>query len=221
MEDKNVHKHHRQRMKAKYEKNGADAFLLHQLLEMLLFHSLRQGDTNPIAHKLLDSHPDLSMGITDPNDLTDVEGVGKNTANLLCISADTVITVLLESLKKAPMSSEFTVKQFMWLWFKIRSDKRVAILLLDSKNRFVECRSLNISESRLPRSYARAINCALEKTGAVKAVLCHNHKNNEKSPSVEDIYLTGYLKNALEDKGYELMSHYIITDTDCIECPVD
>jgi len=51
-------------------------------------------------------------------------------------------------------------------------------------------------------------------------VLCHNHTNNEKSPSVEDIYLTGYLKKALSEKDFSLLAHYIITGTDCIECPV-
>ena len=208
-------------MRERYEKNGADSFELHQLLEMLLFHSLRQGDTNPTAHRILEKHPRIAVGIADSHELTDVDGVGKNTANLLHISTDTVITALTENLKRAPMDSEFAKKQFLWLWTRIRPDKRVAILLLDDKNRFVECRPLNISESRLPRSYARSIVCALEKTGAKRVVLCHNHKSNVKSPSVEDIYLTGYLKRVITDKGCSLIAHYIITDTDCVDCPID
>ncbi len=220
MQKINVHKNHRKRIRERYEKNGADAFELHQLMEMLLFHSLRQGDTNPIAHKILDAHPDVAFGITDSYELTDVEGVGKNTANLLRISTDTVLTVLTEGLKKAPMDGEFTRKQFMWLWFRTRPEKRVAVLLLDSKNRFLECKALNISDSRLPRSYERSIVCALKKHGAVSAVLCHNHRNCEKSPSIEDIYLTAYLKNALEKKGFSLMAHYIVTGNDCVECPL-
>ena len=60
----NIHKNHRQRMREKYEKHGADLFETHQLLEMLLFHSMRQGDTNPTAHNLLNAHPKGAGGVT-------------------------------------------------------------------------------------------------------------------------------------------------------------
>ena len=220
-EESSLHTGHRQRMREKLLSYGSDVMQSHELLEMLLFHSLRQGDTNPVAHRILESHPNVALGITDSYELTDVEGVGKNTANLLRVSTDTVLATLTESLKRAPMESEFTRKQFLWLWSRTRPDKRVAILLLDEKDRFVECRPLNISESRLPRGYARAIICALERTKATKVVLCHNHKTNVKTPSVEDIYLTGYLKKAITEKGYSLIAHYIITDTDCVDCPFD
>lgn len=208
-------------MRERYERNGADVFELHQLLEMLLFHSLRQSDTNPLAHRILDSHPGVAFGTTASCELTDVEGVGENTANLLRISTDTVLSVLTEGIKKSPMDSEFTKKQFLWLWFKTRPEKRVALLILDSKDRFVECRALNISDSHLPRSYARSILCALEKYGAKRAVLCHNHRNGDRSPSVEDIYLTAYLKDALDKKGCSLLAHYIVAGNDCVECPIN
>lgn len=208
-------------MRERYERNGADIFELHQLLEMLLFHSLRQGDTNPLAHEILNAHPDVALGVFDPSELTDVKGVGKNTANLLKISSDTVLAVLTEGIKREPLESSFSKKQFLWLWFKARPEKRAALLILDSKDRVVECKALNISESRLPRSYARAITCSLQKHGATRAVLCHNHRNGDRSPSVEDIYLTAYLRDALEKKGCSLLAHYIVTGNDCVECPID
>ncbi|MBE6587369.1 MAG: hypothetical protein E7647_03025 [Ruminococcaceae bacterium] len=220
MQNKNTHKNHRKRIRERYEKNGADVFEVHQLLEMLLFHSLRQGDTNPIAHRVLEAYPDLSLGTADPYELTGVEGVGKNTANLLSISADTVLAVMLDGLRRGSMDSAFTRMEYMWLWFKNKPGKMAAVLLLDTKNRFLECRPLNVGSSLLPKSYERAIIRALEKYGATSCVLCHNHTNNEKSPSVEDIYLTGYLKKALSEKDFSLLAHYIITGTDCIECPV-
>ena len=206
-------------MRDRYEKNGAEAFDLHQLLEMLLFHSIRRGDTNPLAHRILEKHPDLAIGIPDSHELTDVCGVGDSTANLLHIATDTVLAALLESLKREPMSSSFTRMEYLWLWYKNKPSVRVAVLILDSKNRFLDCREIVVGANKIPKNYEEAIIKALDKKGARSAVLCHRHRDNSDSPSVEDIYLTGYLKKALEDKGYDLMAHYIVTDTDCIECP--
>ena len=207
-------------MRERYERNGADAFDLHQLLEMLLFHSIRQRDTNPLAHRILDSHPDVAFGTSGSYELTDVEGVGENTANLLRISTDTVISVILEGMKKETLDSEFQRKVFVWLWLKSRPDKRVALLLLDSKNRFLGCKALNISESRMPRAYERAISCAMQKHKAEWAIICHNHRSGVTTPSVEDVYLTEYLNRALSKKGFKLLAHYIVTKTDCVECPI-
>ena len=50
----NIHKGHRQRMRERYAENGLDGFQTHEVLEMLLFRSIVQGNTNPIAHAFLD-----------------------------------------------------------------------------------------------------------------------------------------------------------------------
>ncbi len=206
-------------MRKKYERCGAEAFDLHQLLEMLLFHSLRREDTNPLAHKILEKHPNVAIDIANSHELTDVEGIGDVTANLLHIATDTTLAVLTEGLKRTPMDGEFARKQYLWLWYKNKPGKRVAVLILDSKNRFLECKEIVVKSGNMPKSYETEIIKAIERNGAKSAILCHRHKDNKDTPSVEDIYLTGYLKRGLKSKGYDLTAHYIITDTDCIECP--
>ena len=51
--NENIHKSHRSRLRKKYVENGIDSFPPHEVLELLLFYSYRQVDTNEIAHRLL------------------------------------------------------------------------------------------------------------------------------------------------------------------------
>ena len=56
----NVHDGHRQRFKEQFLQSGLDGFNSHQLLEMLLYYSIPRKDTNPLAHRLMDTFGSLS-----------------------------------------------------------------------------------------------------------------------------------------------------------------
>lgn len=46
----NPHMGHRQRMLDKFRRFGLEIFSDHEVLEMLLYFAVPQGDTNPTAH---------------------------------------------------------------------------------------------------------------------------------------------------------------------------
>ena len=54
------HKHHRQRLKERFLQEGLDSFDPVNILELMLFYAIPQGDTNPTAHRLLDTFGSLS-----------------------------------------------------------------------------------------------------------------------------------------------------------------
>ena len=80
----NLHEGHRKRMKERFIKSGLDDFAPHNILELLLFYSIPRGDTNPVAHRLIDTFGSLS-GVFDatPEELAKVDGVGENSAILI------------------------------------------------------------------------------------------------------------------------------------------
>lgn len=217
----NIHKNHRSRMREKYEKHGADVFETHQLLEMLLFHAIRQGDTNPMAHDLLFACSEGSFSALEKGALTEVKGAGDVCENLLRISSDTVTRMYLDAIKKEPMESEFSRKTFLWLWFKNKREKTVALLMLNSRNKFIDCVEIATGKTHRPEDYLEVIRDKMKQAKSVKAVLCHNHKDNNKEPSLEDVYLTGYLKKSLSNENIELLAHYMVTDGDVSECKID
>ena len=84
-----LHDGHRQRAKERYGLVGADALADHELLELALFYAVPRQDTNETAHRLLKRFRSLQGVLqASPEELEQVEGVGKNAALLLHLMAD-------------------------------------------------------------------------------------------------------------------------------------
>ena len=52
MEEKDIHKEHRKRLRERFDKDPG-GFTKHELLELLLFYAIPRRNVNPVAHKLL------------------------------------------------------------------------------------------------------------------------------------------------------------------------
>lgn len=48
------HDGHRERLRARLEREGIDHFAPHEVLELILFYSVPRANTNPIAHRLME-----------------------------------------------------------------------------------------------------------------------------------------------------------------------
>ena len=55
-----MHEGHRQRLKNRFLTEGIGSFEDHEVLELLLYYAIPQGDTNPLAHRLLEHFGTLS-----------------------------------------------------------------------------------------------------------------------------------------------------------------
>ena len=223
MPENELHKFHRRRMRKRFVSYGSDVFDTHQLMDMLLFHSIRRGDTNGLAHVILNSVPDGGLKAAGARELLTVDGVGENTANLLTVSSAMTVRLLQEKLCAGPLDSEFSAMLYIWLCFADKSEKSVVALLLDEKKRLLEKVWLSRGLSNRPETYTdmllQAIKAALLHEAPVKnVIIAHNHPDNSKGSSVEDVYLTMLLSKKLSEAGVRLMASYIVTDTDCVKC---
>ena len=79
-----LHDGHRQRAKERYRQVGADALADHELLELALFYAIPRQDTNPIAHRLLDTFGSLSAVFeASTAELMERGGLSKNAATVI------------------------------------------------------------------------------------------------------------------------------------------
>ncbi|MBF0125418.1 MAG: hypothetical protein HQL60_08780, partial [Magnetococcales bacterium] len=81
-----LHQGHRQRVYERLSREGLAHFSPHQVLELLLFYSHRQGDTNELAHQLLHRFGSLAAVLeANPADLANVAGMGSRSAAFLTL----------------------------------------------------------------------------------------------------------------------------------------
>ena len=86
IEDKDIHKGHRARMKYKLENYGPRIFDTYELLEMLLYYVIPYKDTNPIAKRLLAEFESLDGVLSAPvSELVKVDGIGERCAQFISL----------------------------------------------------------------------------------------------------------------------------------------
>ena len=78
-----MHEDHRKRIKARFLTEGLENFEPHNVLELLLFYTIPQKDTNELAHTLINRFGSLA-GVFDASfeDLISVNGISEHTAIL-------------------------------------------------------------------------------------------------------------------------------------------
>ena len=86
MAGRSTHEGHRGRMKRKFLDHGLEYFADHEVLELLLFFAIPQGDTNPTGHALMERFGTLDAVLSAPaEELQKVKGIGEHAAILLTV----------------------------------------------------------------------------------------------------------------------------------------
>lgn len=222
MAEKNIHAGHRQRMKEEFLAGGLEGWPDHKVLELLLFFSRVQGDTNPLAHALIDRFGSLAGVFHATHEqLLSVKGVGENTAVLLQLVLAVAARYLQErtDLKKIYQTSG----QFYDLLknkFLGARNERVYMVCLDGKFKHLSTHKLGEGIADAASITTRKVMETALACNASIVVLAHNHTSGLAFPSTEDILTTQHLKNSLHQVGILLHDHLIFVEGDMISMRV-
>lgn len=208
----NVHDGHRDRMRFRFLQEGAEGLATHEILEMLLYGTIPRGDTNEIAHHLLDEFGSIANLIeADPYEIAKTAGVGIKSGVFLSLLHELVLRYEREKTDQKPalVSIQRSVEYCRAL-LAFRPRECFYAVCLDSRRKILH--TSKVSEGTV-NDAAVSPRMVVEKALRYKAtgvLLCHNHPGGSAKPSYEDIILTNRLKSMLEPLGVEMMDHVII-----------
>jgi len=208
-----LHKGHRERLRARFLEEGLDAFNDHQVLELLLFHVVPRGDTNPTAHKLIRRFGSLSAVLeADPKDLASVEGVGARAAAFLSLIPQVTRRYFHDRVERdnPRLNSSEAVMDYVSPLMAGRPEEVFYVLCLDS-----HCRVLYpalIGEGTVKEAHVEPRHVVEEalRHRAASVVLAHNHPGGAAKPSNADHRLTALLVQALGAIGIPVLDHVIV-----------
>ena len=208
----NIHEGHRDRMRTRYLQEGADGMASHEILEILLYGTIPRGDTNEIAHHLLDEFGSISNLIeADPHEIAKTAGVGIKSAVFLSLLHELVLRYEREKLEQKPaLTSIPRSVDYCKALLAFRPRECFYAICLDSRRKIIH--TSKISEGTV-NDAAVSPRLVVEKALRYKAtgiLLCHNHPSGNVKPSYEDIILTNQLKNMLEPLGVQVVDHIIV-----------
>jgi len=213
-----IHDGHRERKRKQFLEHGLDAFADHEVLELLLFYAVRQGDTNPTAHELMRRFGSLNGVLTaSPEELLKVKGVGEHTAALLSLIYPLVRRARTgDGAEPVIFNSTQAVDDYFTDLFLGLREERLYEACLDAKCKLLRCvpvadGCVDTVSLNVRRLVENAISC-----GASFVVLAHNHPSGLALPSEDDNAATLLAWNALRAVGVELIDHVIVADGDYV-----
>lgn len=213
-----IHKDHRKRMKDRFLKQGLDGFTEYQALEFLLFFCIPQGDTNELAHRLIEHFGSLSQVLEAPvEELKKVNGIGEHSAILIQLMNQMARFYLVDRAKREKVLPTIEdCARYLIPYFYGRMNETVFLLCLDAKCKALCCKVVgegSINSAGI--SVRRIVETALRE-GATTVVLAHNHPSGIAIPSPEDIQTTRRVAAALQSVEIHLADHIVVADDDYV-----
>ena len=212
---KNPHLGHREKLRQRFiRENGLDHFEDHQILELLLFYANPRGDTNPIAHALLEQFGSLK-GVLEarPEMLMTVNGVKETAATLI-----SMVVPLTRVWNRCAMAeperignSREAEKYCLSILAGHRSE-RFYVVSLNAKCQVLGRRMISEGSLSEVSAYPRIVMETALNYNAHSVLLCHNHPGGTCAPSPEDIASTLQLQRLLNGVGILLLDHIIVAN---------
>lgn len=211
----NPHKGHREKLRTRFiRENGFDSFEDHQILELLLFYTNPRGDTNPIAHDLLDTFGSLK-GVLEarPEMLMSVNGVGDRAATLL-----SMVVPLTRVWNRCAMAvpdhigNSREAEKFCLSLLAGHRSERFYVISLSAKCDVLGRRLISEGSLSEVSAYPRSVLETALNYNAHSVLLCHNHPGGTCAPSPEDIASTLQLQRLLSGIGILLLDHIIVAN---------
>ena len=199
-------------------KSGLDDFAPHNVLEFLLFYSIPRGDTNPIAHRLIDAFGSLS-GVFDatPEELMKVSGVGESTAILISMIPQMARKYLEDKADAVNVVGGCgDIGAYLLPKFVGRTNEALIMVSIDNKNKVISCSVVAEGTVDSAKVSRRKVMEEAMKVKATRVILAHNHPRGVAVPSAEDVAMTREIGRLFAQVGIELVDHIIIADDDYV-----
>ncbi len=214
-----AHDGHRERLRNQYAERGADGFLDHQLLELLLTYCIPRKDTNLLAHALLERFGSLeNVFRADLAQLESVEGIGSSTALFLHMQWDVMRVVQRRRLEdkqgRIRLNTPLASARFAAGVLGNEPYENVCVACLNKslvlqRTKVIQSGSL-VEAPVYPRLAAET--ALLYRAHSV--ILVHNHPSGNVAPSQEDCNATLTVRAALQSIEVSLLDHLIVGGQD-------
>ncbi len=204
---------HRQRLKERFLKAGADALPDYEMLELLLFQTNPRQDTKPLAKRLLTHFGSFSEVISaEPAALKEVEGVGDGAVVALkTVQASALRLIQGEVIGRPVLANWERLLEYCRASMAFEKTERFRILFLNKQNAVIADEVQQTGTVDHTPVYPREVVKRALELGATAIIMVHNHPSGDPKPSKADIEMTKEVADAGQRLGITLHDHLIMT----------
>jgi DNA repair protein RadC len=203
---------HRDRLRQRFLKAGADALPDYEMLELTLFAAIPRRDTKPMAKALLARFGSFAEVIAAPRArLLEVKGVGEAVAShLKIVEAAAQRLAKTRVIGRPALSSWPALIDYCTAAMARDLAEAFRVLFLDRKNILIADEVQNRGTIDHTPVYPREIVKRALELGASAIILVHNHPSGDPTPSRADIEMTREIAGAAKALGIAVHDHLVI-----------
>ncbi len=207
-----LHAGHRQRLRDRFRKGGADALPDYELLELILFRALPRRDTKALAKSLIARFGSFAEVVTAPEPrLKEIEGAGDAVVTeLKLVRAAALRLTRSEIMQRPALSSWAQVLDYLRAAQGFEHREQFRILFLDKKNHLIADEVQQQGTIDHTPVYVREVVKRALELSATAIVLVHNHPSGDPAPSRADIDMTKQIVAAAKPLGVAVHDHIIV-----------
>jgi DNA repair protein RadC len=206
------HAGHRERLRARCLKGGAEAMPDYELLELTLFAAVPRRDTKPLAKALLAKFGSFADVIAAPRArLREVPGIGDGVvAQLKIVEAAAHRLAKTKVIGRPALSSWAALLDYCTAAMARGEKEEFRVLFLDRKNILVADEVQSRGTIDHTPVYPREIVKRALELSATAIILVHNHPSGDPTPSKADIDMTRDIIFAAKALGITVHDHLVI-----------
>lgn len=203
---------HRDRLRARFQKAGAEGMQDYELLELLLFRILPRRDTKPIAKALIDRFGSFSEVLSaPPNLLQEIDGLGPTAAiDIKVIQAAAQRFSKSKVPERPTLGSWSELLDYCHAQMAYENKEQFRILFLDKKNKLIADEVQQVGTVDHTPVYPREVIKRSLELSATALILLHNHPSGDPTPSNADIQMTRAIDEIAKPLGITVHDHIII-----------
>ncbi|NLJ15865.1 MAG: DNA repair protein RadC [Clostridiales bacterium] len=206
-----LHKGHRQRMKAKMIKNGLSSLEPHEIMEIMLFFTNPRKDTNALGHLLIKKFGSI-RGVLDAShdELINISGIGESTASHISFIKEIAKIYMQQSISAEKLDSPEKLCSYFKAVLIGEDVEQLHIVCLNHEMELVLDEKVCQGDiGRLNVDMRRLMEIAI-KSKCDTVAIGHNHPKGLHIPSKADIQTTRRIYNAFANINIRLIDHIII-----------
>jgi len=207
--DAQIHHGRRRKLRQSFINYGLHTFNETQVLEFALGMTMPRIDTNPTAHRLINTFGSLDGVISaHPDKLRKVPGVGEQAACFLRFLKEFVIYTMAVGKKDKKIQTPAEASEILREVMAAYPTEHFMVLCLDKSGSVILRQNVRGNLDKVDVNLREIIDAAF-RVNAASVVCAHNHLDGRINPSDADIHLTRTLVNVLFPLGINLLDHII------------
>jgi len=208
---------HRERLRKRYIDHGLDALSDHEVIELLLFYSLRQGDTKDLAKSIIEKIGGLhDVFEAHPHEIMQRTGLSEVTAALLSLPTELFKRYNRTKAERKNFRNSAELGEYAQSLFIGELQECVYLICFDNKMRLIRTECVARGTADRAEIYPREVIRTAVRYNTSFVALAHNHPSGDAQISQSDIAATSKLKQIMEDIDIDVVDHIIVAGNDFV-----